>query len=165
MPTIYRDVFISCLDSHSDDTHSLAENPLVSKWCNATFLFRWRNKHIYILDGLSETNKSIHNTNARKWPHISVIIDRLCGDISLYNISSVVTHRYICICGWLTGMMAYLTRRLSMNLGRPALNTNLICCCSHLSLHIIVNLPIQERLCFYTSNQSLGTGSLDYLLF
>ncbi len=120
------------------------------------------NKHIYILDGLSETNKSIHNTNARKWPHISVIIDRLCGDISLYNISSVVTHRYICICGWLTGMMAYLTRRLSMNLGRPALNTNLICCCSHLSLHIIVNLPIQERLCFYTSNQSLGTGSLDY---
>ncbi len=28
----YCDVFISCLDSHSDGTHSL--DPLVSKWCN-----------------------------------------------------------------------------------------------------------------------------------
>ncbi len=30
-----------------------AEDPLVSKWCNATFLqIWWRNKLIYILDGL-----------------------------------------------------------------------------------------------------------------
>ncbi len=47
----YYNVFISCLDSHSDGTHSLtAEDPLVNSWCNATFL-RW-NKLIYILDGL-----------------------------------------------------------------------------------------------------------------
>ncbi len=40
----YCDVFISCLDSHSDGTHSL---PLVSKWWNATFLqIWWRNKLI-----------------------------------------------------------------------------------------------------------------------
>ncbi len=39
--------FISCLDSHSDGTHSL------SKWCDAKFLqIWWRNKLIYILDGL-----------------------------------------------------------------------------------------------------------------
>ncbi len=31
----YCDVFISCLDSHSDGTHSL---PSVSKWFNATFI-------------------------------------------------------------------------------------------------------------------------------
>ncbi len=36
----YCDVFISCLDSHSDGTHSLqtVEDPLLSKCCNATFL-------------------------------------------------------------------------------------------------------------------------------
>ncbi len=45
----YCDVFISCLDSHSDGTHSL---PLVIKLCNATFLqIWWRNKLIY-MDGL-----------------------------------------------------------------------------------------------------------------
>ncbi len=34
------DVFISCLDSHSDGTHSLQSKStsLVSKFCNATFL-------------------------------------------------------------------------------------------------------------------------------
>ncbi len=42
----YCDVFISCLDSHSDGTHSLQ-----SKWCNVTSLqIWWRNKLIYILD-------------------------------------------------------------------------------------------------------------------
>ncbi len=46
----YCDVFISCLDSYSDGTHS---HSLVSKWCNATFLqIWWRIKLIYILDGL-----------------------------------------------------------------------------------------------------------------
>ncbi len=48
----YCDVFISCLDSHSDGTHSLQS---IHCWarCNATFLkIWWRNKLIYILDGL-----------------------------------------------------------------------------------------------------------------
>ncbi len=31
----YCDVFISCLDSHSDGTHSLQR---IYKWCNAKFL-------------------------------------------------------------------------------------------------------------------------------
>ncbi len=41
--------FISCLDSHSDGTHSLtAEHPLPSKWCNATFFqIWWRNNLIW----------------------------------------------------------------------------------------------------------------------
>ncbi len=30
--------FISCLDSHSDGTYLIAEEPLVSKGCNAKFL-------------------------------------------------------------------------------------------------------------------------------
>ncbi len=48
----YCDVFISCLDSYSDGTHS---HPLVSKWLNATFLqIWWRNKLIYILDVYSK---------------------------------------------------------------------------------------------------------------
>ncbi len=55
----YCDVFISCLDSHSDGTHSLQSNPLVSKWWNATFLQIWaRNKLIYILDGPRESKYS-----------------------------------------------------------------------------------------------------------
>ncbi len=47
----YCDVFISCLDSHSDGTHSLQR---IHCWANdATFLqIWWRNKLIYILDGL-----------------------------------------------------------------------------------------------------------------
>ncbi len=34
----YCDVFISCLDSRSDGTHSLYMDPLASKWRNAKFL-------------------------------------------------------------------------------------------------------------------------------
>ncbi len=51
--SIQSPVFISCLDSHSDGTHSTAEDPLVSKWCNTTFLQICSNeeKLIYILDG------------------------------------------------------------------------------------------------------------------
>ncbi len=40
-----------------------AEDPLVDKWCNATFLqMRWRNKLIYILDGLrgSKCSENFH---------------------------------------------------------------------------------------------------------
>ncbi len=50
----YCDVSISCLDSHSDGTHSLQRiHCMLSKWCNATFLQIWRrNKFIYILDDL-----------------------------------------------------------------------------------------------------------------
>ncbi len=33
----YSDVSISCLDSHSDGTHSQAEDPLLTKWYNAKF--------------------------------------------------------------------------------------------------------------------------------
>ncbi len=48
------DVFISCLDSHSDGTHSLQR---IHWWASDvmlyTFLQIWgRNKIIYILDGL-----------------------------------------------------------------------------------------------------------------
>ncbi len=32
----YCDIFIGCLDSHSDGTHSL-QDPLVSNWCNVKF--------------------------------------------------------------------------------------------------------------------------------
>ncbi len=45
------DVFISCLDSHSDGTHSLQR---IHWWANDVMLFLqiwWRNKLIYILDG------------------------------------------------------------------------------------------------------------------
>ncbi len=34
----YRDVFMSCLDSDSDGTQFTAEDPLVNKWLNDTFL-------------------------------------------------------------------------------------------------------------------------------
>ncbi len=34
----YCDVFISCLNSHSDGTHSLQSDSPVTKRCNATFL-------------------------------------------------------------------------------------------------------------------------------
>ncbi len=39
----YCDVFISCLDSHSDGTHSL-----VSKWCISPNLFWWRKTHLHL---------------------------------------------------------------------------------------------------------------------
>ncbi len=40
----YYDVFISCLNSHSDGTHSLQS---IHWWCNATFLqIWWRNIHL-----------------------------------------------------------------------------------------------------------------------
>ncbi len=52
----YCDVFISCLDSHSDWHPFTADDPLVSKWWNATFLQicsdEETNKLIYILDDL-----------------------------------------------------------------------------------------------------------------
>ncbi len=50
-------MFLSAvLDSHSDGTHSLAEESLVSKWCNAAFLqicsVCFSNTLNYILGGL-----------------------------------------------------------------------------------------------------------------
>ncbi len=50
----YCDVFISCLDSHSDGTHSLQR---IHWWASDVMLhffklFWWRNKLIYILDAL-----------------------------------------------------------------------------------------------------------------
>ncbi len=54
----YCDVFIRCLDSHSDGHPFTAEHLLMSKWWNATSLqIWWRNKLILIMDGLKE---SIH---------------------------------------------------------------------------------------------------------
>ncbi len=47
----YCDVFISCFGLSFWRHPFTAEHPLVSKWCNATFIW-WRNKLIYILDGL-----------------------------------------------------------------------------------------------------------------
>ncbi len=47
----YYDVFITCLNSHSDGTHSLQTIHLVSEQlCNARFLQIWRNKLFYILN-------------------------------------------------------------------------------------------------------------------
>ncbi len=48
---VYCNAFISCLDSHSDGTHSLER---IHWWASdAAFLqIWWRNKLIYILDGL-----------------------------------------------------------------------------------------------------------------
>ncbi len=55
----YCEVFISCLDSRSDGTHSLQR---IQWWvCNAKFLFWWRNK--LILDGLSMSKYSSLNVN------------------------------------------------------------------------------------------------------
>ncbi len=52
----YCDVFISCLDSHSDGTHSLQRIhccPIMKCYIfQISSLFSWTNKHIYILDGL-----------------------------------------------------------------------------------------------------------------
>ncbi len=46
----YCDVFISCLDSHSDGTHSLQS---IHCWASDAMLhFWWRNKLICILDGM-----------------------------------------------------------------------------------------------------------------
>ncbi len=46
-------VFIICLDSHSDGTHSLQR---IHWWTSdAKFLFWWRNKLIYILEGCVST--------------------------------------------------------------------------------------------------------------
>ncbi len=47
----YRDVFSSCLDSHSDGTHSLQR---MHCWANdeMTHFSKWRNKLIYLFDCL-----------------------------------------------------------------------------------------------------------------
>ncbi len=55
----YCDVIISCLDSHSDGTHSL--HPL-SKRCNATCLQIWW-RHKLILDGLRMSTFKKNNNN------------------------------------------------------------------------------------------------------
>ncbi len=58
------DVFISCLDSHSDGTHSL-----LNKWCNPTFLQIWcGNKLILILDCL---RVSTFSANFHFWMYYS----------------------------------------------------------------------------------------------
>ncbi len=58
------DVFISCLDSHSDGTHSL-----LNKWCNPTFLQIWcGNKLILILDCL---RVSTFSANFHFWMNYS----------------------------------------------------------------------------------------------
>ncbi len=52
LPVDYCDVFIICLDSHSDGTHSLLT---IHWWASNDIslnLFWWRNKLIYILDAL-----------------------------------------------------------------------------------------------------------------
>ncbi len=48
-------MFLSAVWTHPFTVEEL----LVSKWCNATFLFSWRNKLIYILDGLQVNLKQI----------------------------------------------------------------------------------------------------------
>ncbi len=85
--------FISCLDSHSDGTHS---HSLVSKWCNATFLQIWRgSKLIYILDDLrvNTFSASVHfliNLVVCFHFHCAyyslLFLDDLHGQISLNNL-------------------------------------------------------------------------------
>ncbi len=54
----YCDVFISCLDSHSDGTHS---HPLLRHWCSDAFLQTWwRNKLILISDELRVNTFTAH---------------------------------------------------------------------------------------------------------
>ncbi len=54
---VYCNVFISCLDSHSDGTHSLER---IHWWASDAFLqIWWRNKLIYILDGLGKYSQII----------------------------------------------------------------------------------------------------------
>ncbi len=56
----YSDVFISCLNSHSDGTHALQRiiGEQVIKWSISQNLCWWGNKLIYILDGLRATTFS-----------------------------------------------------------------------------------------------------------
>ncbi len=62
--TDHCNVFISCLDSHSDGTHSL-----LNKWCNPTFLQIWcGNKLILILDCL---RGSTFSANFHFWMNYS----------------------------------------------------------------------------------------------
>ncbi len=71
----YCDVFISCLDSHSDGTHSLQR-------MNDTFLqISRRNKLIYILDGLRVSKFSAnlnfwvkYSIKNRRWFNLSVVV-------------------------------------------------------------------------------------------
>ncbi len=68
-----RDVFISCLDSHSDGTHSLQR--MLTKWCNDKFL------QIYSDE---ETNSST-SWMAWRWVHFSPLygdIITLLGDMT-----------------------------------------------------------------------------------
>ncbi len=65
----YCDVFISCLDSHSDGTHSL--HSFASKWWNATFLqIWWRNKHLHLGWPEDEHIFSIMSFLGKLWANI-----------------------------------------------------------------------------------------------
>ncbi len=57
----YCDVFISCLDSHSDGTHSLQRSQQVSKWYNfskSVATIKQQTHLLYILDVLRVTKLS-----------------------------------------------------------------------------------------------------------
>ncbi len=79
----YCDVFISCLGSHSDGTHSLqrihcwASDVMLHFFQIFSNLFQWRNKLLYILDGL---RVSTFSTNLIFWVNDSfklcAVIDR-----------------------------------------------------------------------------------------
>ncbi len=74
----YCGVFISCLDSHSDGTHSTAEDPLMSKWWNATFLQIWSNE---------ETNSSTSLIlNFNFWMNYAFILNYIQNSLwKIYN--------------------------------------------------------------------------------
>ncbi len=62
----YCDAFISCLDSHSDGTHSLQS---IHWWdTDAVLQIWWRKKLIYISDGLRESK---YLANVHFWVNYS----------------------------------------------------------------------------------------------
>ncbi len=73
----YCDVFISCLDSHSDGTHSLQ---MIHWWASDVIspnVFLWRNKLVYILDGLrvSKCSVNYNYTPSASVRNLGVIFD------------------------------------------------------------------------------------------
>ncbi len=80
----YCGIFISCLKISFWRHPFTAEDPLLSKWCNATFLQIWRNKLKYMMDGLRARTLSayfhflMNNCYSfiemtKKWQHFGTI--------------------------------------------------------------------------------------------
>ncbi len=95
----YCDVFISCLDSHSDGTHSLQRIQVMECYIFPNLLW-WRNKLIYILDDWG-------------WVHFQQIL------ISEWTIPLIQMTFVI------QSIKPYFTRFLFL----PGVNRDLVCSC------------------------------------